>query len=180
MRVASLKSQWGGKKSAVFSQGSGRNVFNGVYIVVVAVSIYEFHRGENLSGRLGAIKTETPFSNFLPPSMLTDEECLEHSPFLSNLQRKGRLAPSRLKTLYESAKSPKPPREPDPWECCGSNCKPCVKELWRQELKCWSECHPDGSHAEKEDQCAEKSDTHKEAELNTGDPADSATVADTQ
>ena len=73
----------------------------GYYVVVVAVSMYEFH-GENLSGKLGAIKTETPFSNFLPPSMLTDEECLEHSPFLSNLQRKGRLAPSRLKTLYES------------------------------------------------------------------------------
>ncbi|THV08417.1 hypothetical protein K435DRAFT_847282 [Dendrothele bispora CBS 962.96] len=91
--------------------------------------------------------------------MLTEEECLERSSFLANLQRKGRLTPSRLQELFAAlmyswimqAKSPKPPKEPDPWDCCGSNCKPCVNELWRQELRCWQECHPDGVEEDVED-----------------------------
>ncbi|KAK4702182.1 hypothetical protein P7C70_g4050, partial [Phenoliferia sp. Uapishka_3] len=86
---------------------------------------------------------------------LTAEDVLERSPFLSNLKRRGRLAPSRLADLLRSAKGPKAPAEPDPWECCGSSCKPCVTTLWKEELRCWKECHPDGEDASEEGPDAE-------------------------
>lgn len=74
---------------------------------------------------------------------LTDTELLERSDFLIKLQRR-RLAPSRWQDLLRIARAPVPPRAPDPWDCCGSNCKPCVKELHREQLRVWKEVHPDG------------------------------------
>lgn len=65
------------------------------------------------------------------------------SPFLASLRRKNRLAPSRLAELVNAAQSEDKPKEPPLWECCGSSCKPCIKELYRQELRVWKECHPD-------------------------------------
>ncbi|KAM0752309.1 hypothetical protein T439DRAFT_205409 [Meredithblackwellia eburnea MCA 4105] len=81
---------------------------------------------------------------------LTEEDILERSPFLARLKKRGRLAPSRYKDLLAAAKGAKKPKEPESWECCGSSCKPCVKELWKEELKGWEDCHPDGEEEEEE------------------------------
>lgn len=80
---------------------------------------------------------------------MDEADLLERSPFLVKLKGR-RLAPSRLADLYAAAGAKKAPLAPEPWECCGSSCKPCVKELWREELKCWNECHPDGAEEDEE------------------------------
>ncbi|BGP37545.1 hypothetical protein JCM10450v2_001460 [Rhodotorula kratochvilovae] len=72
-----------------------------------------------------------------------EEELVDRSPALARLKRK-RLAPSRWRDLLAAAGGAKPPKEPEPWECCGSSCKPCVLELHREEKKVWEEVHPDG------------------------------------
>ncbi|KAI5475800.1 hypothetical protein MNV49_000811 [Pseudohyphozyma bogoriensis] len=82
---------------------------------------------------------------------MDDDEALERSPFLLNLKTRGRLAPVRLQELLAAAKARKAPKPPEPGECCGSSCKPCVTELWKQELRCWKECHPDGEEEEEDD-----------------------------
>ncbi|BGP22476.1 hypothetical protein JCM10295v2_001355 [Rhodotorula toruloides] len=73
-----------------------------------------------------------------------DRELIDDSPTLARLIRKGRLAPSRLAQLLAAGRSTRPPTEPEAWECCGSNCRPCVREIWKEEVKVWTECHPDG------------------------------------
>ncbi|GAA6020172.1 hypothetical protein JCM11491_005554 [Sporobolomyces phaffii] len=78
---------------------------------------------------------------------LTDDELVSQSPFLSKLSRR-RLAPVRLAQLFATARAPTPPAAPEPWECCGSSCKPCVRELWKEEMRVWDECHPDGPDVE--------------------------------
>jgi hypothetical protein len=44
---------------------------------------------------------------------------------------------------------PEPPRKPEPHECCGTGCIPCVmdiyeEELWQYEkdIKAWTANHP--------------------------------------
>ncbi|GAA5944157.1 uncharacterized protein JCM15063_000164 [Sporobolomyces koalae] len=76
-------------------------------------------------------------------SSMSDPELLSQSPFLLKLSRR-RLAPSRMSDLYTAARAAKPPKEPELWECCGSSCKPCVNDLYREERRVWDECHPDG------------------------------------
>ncbi|BGO89203.1 hypothetical protein NBRC10512v2_001150 [Rhodotorula toruloides] len=73
-----------------------------------------------------------------------DRELIDDSPTLARLVRRGRLAPSRLAQLLAAGRSTRPPKEPEAWECCGSNCRPCVREIWKEEAKVWSECHPGG------------------------------------
>jgi cytochrome-b5 reductase len=34
---------------------------------------------------------------------------------------------------------PRPPREPDPEDCCGSGCEPCVFEIYQERLERWRE-----------------------------------------
>jgi hypothetical protein len=34
---------------------------------------------------------------------------------------------------------PVPPTEPEPWECCGSGCEPCVYDRYWQELERYEE-----------------------------------------
>lgn len=86
---------------------------------------------------------------------LTSEELYSLSPFLLKLSKR-RLAPSRLSDLVSAARSNRSPKEPDPWECCGSSCRPCVRELWREEKRVWEECHPDGlEEEESESECDE-------------------------
>jgi cytochrome-b5 reductase len=34
---------------------------------------------------------------------------------------------------------PRPPREPDPTDCCGSGCDPCIFELYQERLERWRE-----------------------------------------
>ena len=45
---------------------------------------------------------------------------------------------------------PQPPREPEPSECCGSGCVPCVYDnywervaIYEEELREWEARHPD-------------------------------------
>ncbi|GAA5951303.1 hypothetical protein JCM3765_002439 [Sporobolomyces pararoseus] len=83
---------------------------------------------------------------------LTDSELLSQSPYLSKLVLKGRLAPSRYSKLLISARSISKPLKPEIWECCGSSCKPCVLELYKQELKVWEECHPDGEEEQEQEE----------------------------
>ncbi|GAA6001876.1 uncharacterized protein JCM10292_005951 [Rhodotorula paludigena] len=87
----------------------------------------------------------------VPAPAHSTSDLLARSPTLSRLSRK-RLAPSRLADLVRAAGAERPPKEPELWECCGSSCKPCVKELWREEKKVWDEVHPDGVDEEDEDE----------------------------
>lgn len=64
------------------------------------------------------------------PPEFDEGELLDRSPALVRLKRK-RLAPSRWKDLVKAAGGARPPKEPEPWACCGSSCKPCVLELYR-------------------------------------------------
>lgn len=34
---------------------------------------------------------------------------------------------------------PRPPREPDPADCCGSGCEPCIFEIYEERLERWRE-----------------------------------------
>ena len=34
---------------------------------------------------------------------------------------------------------PPPPEKPDPSECCGSGCVPCILDLYEDELERWRE-----------------------------------------
>lgn len=108
-----------------------------------------------------------------------EDDLLDRSPALARLRRK-RLAPSRWRDLVKAAGSARPPNEPEPWECCGSSCKPCVLELYRvrplslvllalplscaeltparrslvtqEERKVWQEVHPDGVSDDNDDE----------------------------
>ena len=62
-----------------------------------------------------------------------------HSPTLTRLL-KSRLAPSREETLIAAAAAETRPVKPAAGECCGSSCKPCVMDLYAEELKVWKEC----------------------------------------
>lgn len=83
-------------------------------------------------------------------TILSESEVLELSPYLTLLKRKGRLAPSRFKDLLTAASNRSPPLAPT--DCCGSSCKPCVNELWKQEVRCWEECNPEGQREEEEEE----------------------------
>ncbi|BGP29702.1 hypothetical protein JCM10296v2_001441 [Rhodotorula toruloides] len=102
-----------------------------------------------------------------------DRELIDDSPTLARLVRKGRLAPSRLAQLLAAGRSTRAPTEPEAWECCGSNCRPCVREIWREEVKVWSECHPDGvsdDEGEEEDivkEMAEEKERKEDEEENS-------------
>jgi hypothetical protein len=63
------------------------------------------------------------------------------SPTLKKLI-KSRLAPIRETELITKALCPDKPLKPpaDGRECCGSACKPCVMDLYGEELRVWKEC----------------------------------------
>jgi hypothetical protein len=63
------------------------------------------------------------------------------SPTLKRLI-KTRLAPIREQELITKALCPDKPIKPpaDGRECCGSACKPCVMDLYGEELRVWKEC----------------------------------------
>lgn len=48
--------------------------------------------------------------------------------------------PIRIEQLVEAARMEERPKRPEPGECCGSSCDPCVNTLYREELKVWKEC----------------------------------------
>lgn len=93
---------------------------------------------------------------------MVEDELLERSPFLTKLHRR-RLAPARWQQLVASATASRPPCAPSPWDCCGSSCKPCVKELYREELRCWTELHPDGPDEDEDTAENEEDETTKDA-----------------
>lgn len=66
------------------------------------------------------------------------------SPTLVKLL-KTRLAPIRESELITKALNPTKPVKPpaDGRECCGSACKPCVMDLYGEELRVWKECWRD-------------------------------------
>lgn len=93
-------------------------------------------------------------------SGMQEDEVVERSKTFVKLVKHGRLAPLRKAQLLKAATADSAPAAPEPWECCGSHCQPCVKQLHKevrdccvqsrsvlnqsaQELKCWQECHPD-------------------------------------
>jgi hypothetical protein len=63
------------------------------------------------------------------------------SPTLRKLI-KTRLAPIRETELVTKALCAEKPVKPpaDGRECCGSACKPCVMDLYGEELRVWKEC----------------------------------------
>jgi Oxidoreductase-like protein, N-terminal len=68
----------------------------------------------------------------------------KRSPTLQKLL-KTRLAPIRENELITKALNPERPIKPpaDGRECCGSACKPCVMDLYGEELRVWKECWRD-------------------------------------
>ncbi|GAA6033347.1 hypothetical protein JCM8097_006704 [Rhodosporidiobolus ruineniae] len=84
----------------------------------------------------------------MPSVDYRQSDLVNRSPFLSKLISRSRLAPARLEQLLAAARSSTPPKEPDPWDCCGSSCKPCVRTLWKEEMRVWGEVHPDGVEEE--------------------------------
>lgn len=50
------------------------------------------------------------------------------------------------------------------------SCKPCVTELWRQELRCWKECHPDGEDDDSDEEREDDGDAKSEPDRR-GSPA---------
>lgn len=95
-------------------------------------------------------------SLYLAPHM-DDSEILERSPTLVKLKRK-RLAPSRLAELLAAGRAPRPPKDLDAWECCGSSCNPCTRTLRLEEKKVWNEVNPDGVDEEEEEAEDEEGD----------------------
>ncbi|GAA6003432.1 hypothetical protein JCM10207_000331 [Rhodosporidiobolus poonsookiae] len=106
-----------------------------------------------------------PSASPAPELTLSEEDLLDRSPTLARLVRKGRLAPARLAQLLAAGRGKSRPKEPEAWECCGSSCRPCVRELWREEDKVWGEVHPDGesdNEGEGEDGAERKAKEEKE------------------
>lgn len=54
---------------------------------------------------------------------------------------RARTTHTRHKQLLRAARRPHdaPPPRPGADECCGSSCKPCVVDLWREEVDVWRE-----------------------------------------
>lgn len=48
---------------------------------------------------------------------------------------------TRKKQLIKAANRnhDEPPPEPKTDECCGSNCTPCVKDLWKEDVFVWKQ-----------------------------------------
>ncbi|KAJ9108778.1 hypothetical protein QFC21_000098 [Naganishia friedmannii] len=63
----------------------------------------------------------------------------DHSPTYAKLL-KSRIAIGRRQELEKAARSEEPPDDEELTECCGSRCKPCVKELFHEKVDVWSEC----------------------------------------
>lgn len=69
---------------------------------------------------------ERPAKN--PPEGRTEEEeeeqadPFQQSAFFQRLKTKGRHHRNRIKEIQERALKDTPPKEPDPWECCGGSC----------------------------------------------------------
>lgn len=70
-----------------------------------------------------------PLSKSLPERTGTTEEDAEkdadpfqRSAFFQRLKTKGRHHRNRIKEIQERALRDTPPKEPDPWECCGGSC----------------------------------------------------------
>lgn len=63
----------------------------------------------------------------------------DHSPTYVKLLQ-SRIAIGRRQELEKAARSEEPPDDEELMECCGSRCKPCVKELFHEKVDVWSEC----------------------------------------
>lgn len=70
---------------------------------------------------------------------MSSKELKKQSPTLGRLL-KMRLAPIRETALLAAATSVEKPVKPAAGDCCGSSCKPCVMDLYREELMVWKEC----------------------------------------
>ncbi|KAK9897109.1 hypothetical protein P389DRAFT_53299 [Cystobasidium minutum MCA 4210] len=70
-----------------------------------------------------------------PEEAEIDEETIKEA--VQSYADEERLAPFRTKQILKKVLKPMPPNEPAPDECCGSACDPCVKDLWREEVRVW-------------------------------------------
>jgi hypothetical protein len=75
----------------------------------------------------------------MPTAIVSTADLCTLSPTLRALL-KTRLAPVRERALINAAKNRERPVKPAAGDCCGSSCKPCVMDLYREELKVWKEC----------------------------------------
>ncbi|MCP1673673.1 cytochrome-b5 reductase [Natronocella acetinitrilica] len=41
--------------------------------------------------------------------------------------------------MHDDNDLPPPPEKPDPQDCCGSGCIPCILEVYEDELEAWRE-----------------------------------------
>ncbi|KAN0066043.1 hypothetical protein ACQY0O_000136 [Thecaphora frezii] len=57
------------------------------------------------------------------------------------IQQQRKLTNTRRKQLIKAASraADDPPPPPAPSDCCASNCDPCVRHLWKQEMLAWSQ-----------------------------------------
>ena len=68
--------------------------------------------------------TEPPSESVSEGTGTTEEEedPFQRSVFFQRLKTKGRHHRNRIKEIQERALKDTPPKEPDPWECCGGSC----------------------------------------------------------
>ncbi|BGP53309.1 hypothetical protein JCM8202_000077 [Rhodotorula sphaerocarpa] len=93
-----------------------------------------------------------------------DRDPFERSAFFQRLKAKGRHDRPRIKEIQDGALRDKPPKEPDPWECCGGSCGlECVVTRWWEEEKTWRDLRP-GWRQIKQRLKEEEEDRQREAE----------------
>lgn len=92
------------------------------------------------------------------------EDPFQRSAFFQRLRTKGRHDRRRIKEIQERALKDTPPKEPDPWECCGGSCGiECVVTMWWEEEKTWRDLRPDWRQV-KQRLKDEEEDRQREAE----------------
>ncbi|GAA5991534.1 hypothetical protein JCM10908_005749 [Rhodotorula pacifica] len=93
-----------------------------------------------------------------------EEDPFQRSAFFQRLKTKGRHHRNRIKQIQERALEDTPPKEPDPWECCGGSCGiECVVTMWWEEEKTWRDLRP-GWRQIKQRLKDEEEDRQREAE----------------
>ncbi|GAA5860247.1 hypothetical protein JCM3774_000356 [Rhodotorula dairenensis] len=111
------------------------------------------------------------------PAPEEQDNPFERSAFFQRLRTKGRHDRRRIKEIQERALKDTPPKEPDPWECCGGSCGiECVVTMWWEEEKTWRDLRPDWRQIKQRLQ-DEEEDRQREAEEEAAIAGPGPTVA---